>query len=166
MGLSFDTYRNCGLCFWNTCQSCPQHTQTHTTFRFPFCLFFPEDFRSWSGLVALLSLCCPWILKMVDQDFPLYVTPLSIAWLISTNSCFCRVSSLHVWVTFAIISFALCGIVLCWGGGGTTLYLACTNTVKNKYKHTKYRDTIQKICSCVCVCVCVCVCMYVCKHTK
>ena len=73
------------VCLIHTCRSCP-HPHARATFWLPFCLFFAGDFRSWSGLVALLSLCCLWILKMVDQDFPVYVTPLSIAWLISTNS--------------------------------------------------------------------------------
>jgi len=55
------------------------------------------------GLVAFLYLCFFLIPKVVDLDFPVHMTALSLACLISTNSHFCLVFSSHILMLFAII---------------------------------------------------------------
>jgi hypothetical protein len=94
----------------------------NTTLRVPFRLFLPGDFGSWSGFVAFLSLCCLRILRMGVRDFPVYVTVLSVAWLIGTNCRFCLASSSYASIIFATISLSSLRIVLRRGGRHSILH--------------------------------------------
>jgi len=49
---------------------------TNTTLGLRFCFFLPGVFRSYSGLLAFLSLCFFQILQMFNQDIHVYMTAL------------------------------------------------------------------------------------------
>jgi len=73
---------------------------------------------------------------MDEYGFPLYITTLSPAWLLGTNSFFCFVSLSHVSVTFAVF---LCphGHQFC-ATGMTNYFALYTKIILNKHNPTQF----------------------------
>ena len=106
---------------------------TNTTLGMRFCLFFPGDFRSYSGLLAFLSLCFLQTHQLVHQDIHVYITTLQQQFL----PCFlltCLNSICYNFLALRMNSFML---------RGSQCILHSTQT-QIKYKHTKiYTNTLN-----------------------
>jgi len=82
-------------------------SSTNTKLGLCFCLFLPGVFKSYSGLLAFLSLCFLHILQMVHQDIHVYMTALQQQFLpcflvtCLNNSCYnfhaLRMNSFMLW---------------------------------------------------------------------